>query len=53
MYFKLGPSYLQRVQNFSVEKVALGQVFLRPLRVSPVVIVPLKFHAHLHLYKET
>jgi hypothetical protein len=33
--------------GFVVDKVALGQVFLRVLRFSPVIIIPPLLHIHL------
>jgi len=39
---------------FVVDKLALGQVFLQVLRFSPISIIPLTLHNHLHLNtKET
>jgi branched-subunit amino acid transport protein len=35
---------------FVVDKVVLGQVFLQVLRFSPVSIIPLMLHTHLHLH---
>jgi len=35
--------------RFVVDKVALGQVFLRVLRYSPVSIILPIFHIHLHV----
>jgi hypothetical protein len=35
--------------GFLIDKVAMGQVFLRVLRVSPVSVIPPLFHVHFHL----
>jgi len=36
--------------RFVVDKLALGQGFLRKLGFSPVSIIPPLFHTHLHLH---
>jgi hypothetical protein len=41
--FAPGPIYV----GFVVDRVALGQVLLRVLRFSPVIIIPPGFHAHI------
>jgi branched-subunit amino acid transport protein len=41
-----------RVVGFVVDKVALGQVFLRVLRFSPANIIPPLLHIHLSLPHE-
>jgi hypothetical protein len=35
--------------RYVVEKVALGQVFFRVLRLSPVNIIPAMLHTHVYL----
>jgi len=44
--FDLGPV---RIRS-ALDKVALGQVFLRLLPFSPVLIIPPMPHIHLHLH---
>jgi hypothetical protein len=36
--------------RFLVDKAAVGAVFLRVLRSSPVIIIPPVLHTHLHLH---